>query len=264
ARCGQTYGISVTGIGGTGVGTVGAIIGMAAHLDGKACGVVDMAGLAQKGGAVLSHIRIAERPEDIHAIRVPARGADLVLGGDLVVAGGKKVIAAMKPGATTVVVNTHEMLPGAFTKNADYSLPTERIKRALVEAAGRERVRLVDATRLANALFGSTLAQNMFLLGYAWQLGGLPVSGEAILKALELNGEAVEANQTAFTWGRRAAVDQAAVEALAAPREAGTDARKLSDSLDETIERRIAFLTAYQSKSYASRYRGLVGRVRIA
>jgi indolepyruvate ferredoxin oxidoreductase len=264
AKIDQTYGIIVTGIGGTGVVTVGAIVGMAAHLDGKACGIVDMAGLAQKGGAVLSHIRIAERPEDIHAIRVPARGADLVLGGDLVVAGGKKVIAAMKPGATTVVVNTHEMLPGAFTKNADYSLPTERIKRALADAAGGENVRFVDATRLANALFGSTIAQNMFLLGYAYQLGGLPVSGEAILKALELNGEAVEVNQTAFTWGRRAAVDQASVEALAAPREPGTDARKLSGSLGETIERRIAFLTAYQNAAYATDYRALVGRVRIA
>ena len=264
AKIEHTYGIIVTGIGGTGVVTVGAIIGMAANLDGKACGVVDMAGLAQKGGAVLSYIRVAEKPEDIHAIRVPARGADLVLGGDIVVAGGKKVLAAMKPGATKVVVNTHELLPGAFTKNADYSLPTERIKRALIEAAGREQVRFVDATRLANSLFGSTIAQNMFLLGYAYQLGGLPVSSEAILKALELNGEAVKVNQTAFTWGRRAALDPDYVQSLATPREAGTDARKLSQSLDETIERRIAFLTAYQNSAYADRYRGLVGRVRNA
>jgi indolepyruvate ferredoxin oxidoreductase len=264
AKIEQTYGIIATGIGGTGVVTVGAIIGMAAHLDGKACGIVDMAGLAQKGGAVLSHIRIANKPEDIHAIRVPARGADLVLGGDLVVAGGKKVLAAMKPGATTVVVNTHEMLPGAFTKNADYSLPTERLKRAMVQAAGREKVRFVDATRLANSLFGSTLAANMFLVGYAWQLGGLPISGEAIARAIELNGEGVEANKTAFEWGRRAAVDQASVEALAAPREPGTDARKLSGALDESIERRIAFLTGYQNKAYAARYRTLVERVRTA
>ena len=264
AKIEQTYGIIATGIGGTGVVTVGAIIGMAAHLDGKACGIVDMAGLAQKGGAVLSHIRIANKPEDIHAIRVPARGADLVLGGDLVVAGGKKVLAAMKPGATTVVVNTHEMLPGAFTKNADYSLPTERLKRAMVQAAGPEKVRFVDATRLANSLFGSTLAANMFLVGYAWQLGGLPISGEAIARAIELNGEGVEANKTAFEWGRRAAVDQASVEALAAPREPGTDARKLSGSLDETLERRIAFLTGYQNKAYAARYRTIVERVRAA
>ena len=264
AKIEQTYGIIVTGIGGTGVVTVGAIIGMAAHLDGKACGIVDMAGLAQKGGAVLSYIRVAEKAEDIHAIRVPARGADLVIGGDVVVAASKKVLGAMKPGATKVVVNTHEMLPGAFTRNANYSLPTERIKRALVEAAGREQVRFIDATRLANSLFGSTIAQNMFLLGYAYQLGGLPVSADAILKALELNGEAVAVNQTAFTWGRRAALDPAFVESLAAPREAGTDARHISQTLDEMIERRIAFLTAYQNAAYAGRYRGLVGRVRIA
>jgi indolepyruvate ferredoxin oxidoreductase len=264
AKIAQTYGIIVTGIGGTGVVTVGAIIGMAANLDGKACGIVDMAGLAQKGGAVLSYIRVAEKAQDIHAIRVPARGADLVVGGDVVVAASKKVLGAMKPGATKVVINTHEMLPGAFTRNANYSLPTERIKRALVEAAGREQVRFVDATRLANSLFGSTIAQNMFLLGYAYQLGGLPVSADAIMKALELNGEAVTVNQTAFTWGRRAALDPAFVESLAAPREAGTDARKLSQSLDETIERRIAFLTNYQNAAYADRYRGLVGRVRIA
>ncbi len=260
----QTYGIIVTGIGGTGVVTVGAIIGMAANLDGKACGIVDMAGLAQKGGAVLSYIRVAEKAEDIHAIRVPARGADLVIGGDVVVAASKKVLGAMKPGATKVVVNTHEMLPGAFTHNANYSLPTARIKRALVEAAGREQVRFVDATRLANSLFGSTIAQNMFLLGYAYQLGGLPVSAEAILKALELNGEAVAVNQTAFTWGRRAAIDPPFVESLAAPREAGTDARHISQTLDEMIERRIRFLTDYQNAAYADRYRGLVGRVRIA
>jgi indolepyruvate ferredoxin oxidoreductase len=263
-RIEQTYGIIVTGIGGTGVVTVGAIIGMAANLDGKACGVVDMAGLAQKGGAVLSYIRVAEKAEDIHAIRVPARGADLVLGGDVVVAASKKVLGAMKPGATKVVINTHEMLPGAFTRNANYSLPTERIKRALVEAAGREQVRFIDATRLANSLFGSTIAQNMFLLGYAYQLGGLPVTAEAILKALELNGEAVAVNQTAFTWGRRGAIDPAFVESLAAPREAGTDARRISQTLDETIERRVKFLTEYQNAAYADRYRGLVGRVRIA
>jgi indolepyruvate ferredoxin oxidoreductase len=264
AKIEQNYGIIVTGIGGTGVVTVGAIVGMAAHLDGKACGIVDMAGLAQKGGAVLSHIRIAHKPEDIHAIRVPARGADLVLGGDLVVAGGKKVLAAMKPGATTVVVNTHEMLPGAFTKNADFSLPTERIKRALVQAAGREKVRFVDATRLANSLFGSTLSANMFLVGYAWQLGALPISGEAIAHAIELNGESVEANKTAFEWGRRAALDQASVEALAAPREPGTDARQISNSLDEIIERRVAFLTGYQNAAYGARYRKLIERVRAA
>jgi indolepyruvate ferredoxin oxidoreductase len=261
---GQTYGIIVTGIGGTGVVTIGALIGMAAHLDGKACGIVDMAGLAQKGGAVLSYIRIAEKPENIHAIRVPARGADLVLAGDIVVAGGKKVLSALKAGGTTVIANTHEMLPGAFTRNADYSLPTERIKRAIVAAAGAEQVRFIDATRLATSLFGVSLAQNVFLVGYAYQIGALPVTAEAILRAIELNGEAVELNKNAFIWGRRAATDLKAVEALVKPAEVGTDARRLSLSLDEIIDRRVAFLTDYQNASYAGRYRELVARARAA
>ena len=140
---GLTYDIIITGVGGTGVVTVGALIGMAAHLEGKGVGVLDMAGLAQKGGAVQSHVRIAERPEDIHAIRVAARGADLVLGGDIVVAGTKKVLAAMTPGSTTVVVNVAEVLPGDFTRNADYSLPTERLKRAIAAAAGDEQLLLL-------------------------------------------------------------------------------------------------------------------------
>jgi indolepyruvate ferredoxin oxidoreductase len=260
----RTYGIIVTGIGGTGVVTIGALVGMAAHLDGRACGIVDMAGLAQKGGAVLSHIRIANETESIHAIRVPARGADLILGGDIVVAGGKKVLSAVKPGGTTVVVNTHEMLPGQFTQDADFSLPTERIKRAIVSAAGRDHVHFIDATRLAADLFGVSLAQNIFLVGFAFQLGALPVSSAAILRAIELNGEAVEMNKAAFAWGRRTAVDPDAVMALAAPAEPATDARHLSVSLDEMIDRRAAFLIAYQNASHAARYREMVERVRVA
>ncbi len=130
------YSIIVTGVGGTGIVTVGAILGMAAHLEGKGVGIIDMAGLAQKGGAVYSHIRIANTPDDIHAIRVAAGGADLVLGGDIVVVGNKKVLGAIKPGNTRLVVNTAEFLPGDFTRNADFSLPTERLKRAITGAAG--------------------------------------------------------------------------------------------------------------------------------
>ena len=139
------YGIIVTGIGGTGIVTIGAIVGMAAHLEGKGVGIIDMAGLAQKGGAVSSHIRIANTPDDIHAIRVAAGGADLVLGGDIVVVGAKKVLGAIKPGNTHVIINTAEFLPGDFTRNADFSLPTERLKRAISGAAGRERSHFVDA-----------------------------------------------------------------------------------------------------------------------
>jgi indolepyruvate ferredoxin oxidoreductase len=259
------YGIIVTGIGGTGIVTIGGIVSMAAHLEGKGAGVIDMAGLAQKGGAVYSHIRIANTPDDIHAIRVAAAGADLVLGGDSVVAGNKKVLGAIKAGHTRVVVNTAEFLPGDFTRNADYSLPTERLKRAISGAAGPGQSHFVDASRLATALLGNSIGANMFMLGYAYQTGALPLSAEAIEKAIEMNGEAVAMNVAAFRYGRRAAVDPAKLEVLVKPApELANDSLKLSQSFGETVERRVAFLTAYQNARYARRYRDLVETARAA
>ena len=262
---GKTFDIIVTGVGGTGVVTIGGILGMAAHLEGKGVGVIDMAGLAQKGGAVYSHMRIAEHAEDIHAIRIAAGAADLVLGGDIVVAGNRKVLAAVRHGATEMVINTAEFLPGDFTRNADFSLPTERLKRTIVADAGRDKTHFVDASRAAAALFGNTVGANIFLVGYAYQLGAIPLSAASILQAIELNGEAVAMNQAAFQWGRRAAHEPAAVEALIKPApEASSDARRLSQSPDETIERRVAFLTAYQDAAYAARYRQWVEKARAA
>ncbi|HEX3163328.1 MAG TPA: indolepyruvate ferredoxin oxidoreductase family protein [Pseudolabrys sp.] len=257
------YGVIVTGIGGTGIITIGAIVGMAAHLEGKGVGVIDMAGVAQKGGAVYSHIRIANTPDEIHAIRVAAGGADLVLGGDILVAGAKMVLGAMKAGSTRVIVNTAEFLPGDFTRNTEFSLPTERLKRAITGHAGRERCHFVDAGRLATALLGNSIGANMFMLGYAYQLGALPLSAEAIERAIEMNGEAVPMNISAFRYGRRAAVDPKALEALIEPRpQQQNDSVKLSQSFAETVERRAAFLTGYQNENYARRYRNLVEKVR--
>jgi indolepyruvate ferredoxin oxidoreductase len=259
------YSIIVTGIGGTGIVTIGGIVSMAAHLERKGAGVIDMAGLAQKGGAVYSHIRISNTPDEIHAIRVAAGGADLVLGGDSVVVGNKKVLGAIKSGHTRVVVNTAEFLPGDFTRNADYSLPTERLKRAITSAAGGERAHFVDASRLATALLGNSIGSNMFMLGFAYQTGALPLSAEAIEKAIEMNGEAVAMNVAAFRYGRRAAVDPAAVEALVKPAaEAVNDSLKLSETFDEMVARRVAFLTAYQSARYARHYSALVEKVKAA
>jgi indolepyruvate ferredoxin oxidoreductase len=260
---GQTYSIIVTGIGGTGIVTIGGVLGMAAHLEGKGIGIIDQAGLAQKGGAVYSHIRIAKRPEDIHAIRVAAGECDLVLGGDMVVVGNKKVLSTAKLGGTTMVINTAEILPGDFTRNADFSLPTERLKRAIRTAAGAEKTRFVDATRLATALLGNSIGANIFMVGYAYQLGALPLSAESIAKAIELNGEAVAMNLAAFQFGRRAAHDLASVEALIKPApEAASDARRLSQSFDETVARRVKFLTDYQDEAYAARYRALIDQAR--
>jgi indolepyruvate ferredoxin oxidoreductase len=259
-----TFGVIITGIGGTGIVTIAQILGTAAYLEGHAAGVIDMAGLAQKGGAVFSHLRIAKNPEDIYAIRIPARGAHLILGGDIVVVGSKKVLSAMRTGETTVVVNTHETLPGDFTRNADFSLPTERLKREIAKAADRDHAHFIEATKLSTALFGSSLGQNIFLVGYAYQLSGVPISAEAILRAIELNGESVTMNKAAFEWGRRAAVDPEGVAKLVKPISAPTEARRISGSLDEIVKRRIAFLTAYQNASYAKRYLDLVERIRAA
>ncbi|MGO4173028.1 indolepyruvate ferredoxin oxidoreductase family protein [Bosea sp. TAF32] len=256
----RSFAVIVTGVGGTGVVTIGAILGMAAHLEGKGCGMIDMAGLAQKGGAVFSHVKLAPHPDDIHAIRVAAGQADLVLGCDLTVTGSKKVLGAIRPERGTVIVNTAESLPGDFTRNADFSLPTERLKRAILSAAGRDQTHFLDATAAAVAFLGNAIAANMFMLGHAWQLGAVPLSREALLRAIELNGEAVAMNRKAFELGRRAAHDPQALAGLLSQSKAATPARQLSQTLDEIIERRVAFLTAYQNAAYAARYRHLVAR----
>src|SRR5579872_3766735 len=261
----QTYNIIVTGVGGTGIVTIGGILGMAAHLEGRGVGVLDMAGLAQKGGAVFSHIRFAEKPEDIHAVRVAAGRADLVLGGDIVVAGTRKVLAAVRHGATQVVVNTAEFLPGEFTRNADFSLPTERLKRTITADAGPDKTHFIDASAIATALFGQSIGANMFLVGYAYQLGAIPLSAASIDRAIELNGEAVAMNKAAFHWGRHAAANPEAVATLAKPAAAvASEARRLSESFDEMVARRVAFLAAYQNAAYAARYRAWVDKATAA
>lgn len=257
----RSYAVVVTGVGGTGVVTIGAILGMAAHLEGKGCGMIDMAGLAQKGGAVFSHVKLAPTPDEIHAIRVSAGQADLVLGCDLTVTGSKKVLGSIKPAGSCVVVNTAESLGGDFTRNADLSLPVERLKRSILSAGGRDQTHFVDATAAAVAFMGNAIAANMFMLGYAWQFGGVPLSREALLRAIELNGEAVPMNKQAFELGRRAAHDPAALVAALSEAKAPTQARHISETLDEIIARRVSFLTAYQNAGYAARYRDLVAKV---
>jgi indolepyruvate ferredoxin oxidoreductase len=253
------YAVLVTGIGGTGVVTIGQIIGMAAHLEGKGCGVIDMAGLAQKGGAVYVHVRIAEKPETIQAIRVPAGGADLVIGGDLVVTASSKVMAAVRPGETVLVVNTEETMTGDFARSADFSLPFARLKRHI--GTETKTAAFVPATAWATALFGNSIASNMFMMGYAWQMGGLPLSEAALTEAIRINGEAVAMNQAAFLWGRRAAAHPDKVAALIEAKRPRTEAQTLSTSLDEIVARRVAFLTDYQDMHYGGRYKAAVDRV---
>ncbi|MBM9924564.1 2-oxoacid:acceptor oxidoreductase family protein, partial [Stenotrophomonas lactitubi] len=197
---------------GTGVVTIGALLGMAGHLEGKGASVLDQTGLAQKGGAVTTHIRIARRPEDIHAVRIAAGEADLVLGCDMVVVNDYWALSKVRAGRSQVVLNTYEAMPGTFTTRPDMQFPAADIIAGVRVALGGEEPLLLDATQLATALLGDAIAANLFILGYAWQQGLVPLSFESLMRAIELNGAAVAMNQQAFAWGRLAAVDPQAVQ----------------------------------------------------
>ena len=269
----QPWNILVTGIGGTGVVTIGALIGMAAHLEGKGGTVLDQTGLAQKGGAVTCHLRIAKSPADIHAVRIAAGEADLVLGCDMVVVNDYWALSKIRADRSRVVLNTYEAMPGTFTTRPDMKFPAAQIVEAVRTALDGGSPELVAATDLATKLLGDSIASNLFMLGYAWQKGWVPVSLDALMRAVELNGAAIEMNKTAFNWGRMAAVDLPKVkEAARGPSAVATTAigagpmedAKLSATLDESIARRIAFLTDYQDGAYAAKYKGLVDKVRSA
>ncbi|ACV36768.1 indolepyruvate ferredoxin oxidoreductase family protein [Accumulibacter sp.] len=257
------FNILITGVGGTGVVTLGALLGMAAHLDGKGVSVLDMTGLAQKFGAVFSHLRIADRPEDLHAARIATGEAHAVIGGDLVVTAGAEALSKVLAGKTRAVVNVAATPTAEFTHNPDWQFPQQAMQARVDEACGAGRTLFLDTAEMARRLMGDALYGNLFLLGVAWQRGLVPLSLAAIDQSIELNGAAVEKNRQAFLWGRRAAHDPEAVRRLLQP--AGTPtARPISRSLDETIERRVETLTAYQDARYAERYRTLVERVRAA
>jgi indolepyruvate ferredoxin oxidoreductase len=260
---GRPYKILVTGVGGTGVATIGALLTMAAHLEGLGCAAVDQFGMAQKGGPVTSHVQIAQQPGDIKAVRLTAGAADLLLACDKLVAGGELALGTIKPAATRVVVNTHEAITGQFTRDPDPEFPSTELAERLTAEAGSSHVDFIDATRMATALMGDSIATNLFMLGFAWQQGLIPISAAAIEQAIELNGVAIDANKETFAWGRRAVVDRALVEQYTQPAEAGMR-RDSSQTLDETIERRVDELRAYQSRWYARRYLRLVEAARAA
>ncbi len=267
------YGILVTGVGGTGIVTIGALLGTAATMEGKGVTVLDMAGLAQKGGPVWSHIRIAESQDALHAARIAAGEADLVLGCDAVVTVADDTLAKMRLGFTRAVLNTDFSVTSDFVRTfaaqsrsgdvahvQDPAFPLQQMVAQLHEAVG-DGLDAVDATRLATALLGDSIATNLFMVGYACQKGLLPVRAESIVVAVELNGAAVAMNIAAFRWGRLAAVDLDAVRKAAAPEVA---VAALSATLDEMIERRVADLTSYQGPGLARRYLRLVDGVRDA
>ena len=258
----RPYGILIGGVGGTGVVTIGALLGMAAHLDGKGVSVLDQLGFAQKGGPVMTHVRIAAQPAGINAPRLNAGNADLLLGCDQLVASGDDALATLARGRTWAVINSQQIPTGDFTRDADLRYPAEAVRGRLAEALGEERIDYVDATAIAIALLGDSIASNLFLVGFAWQKGLIPLSRDALCQAIELNGVRVAWNQQAFEWGRRAARN------LAAVREAAAGARPepvpAPASLQEWIDRFAAELELYQNRACAERYRSDIHPLREA
>lgn len=251
-----TYNVVITGVGGTGVVTIGAVLAQAAQIDGKGAGMMEMAGLAQKGGAVNIHCRLAERPEDISAIRVATGECDALIGGDLVVSAGNKTLGLTSTGRTGAVVNSHQIITGDFTRDTEFQMPYERLELAL-EARIKDALSLFDASDLAKATLGDSIFSNMMIFGGAWQRGLIPLSLEAVLEAIRLNGAAVERNLRAFEIGRWAVLFPEQVETVLTP-----NVVALPKTLDEKIAFRRDHLTAYQGKGLAKRYGKLLETVK--
>ncbi len=259
---GESYGILVAGVGGTGVITIGQLLGVAAHIEGKGIVTQDAAGLAQKGGATWSHVLIADRPEQIHTTRVAMAEAELILACDPIVAADRETLSRIREGRTFVALNTHGTPTAAFVHQPDWQFPGAACRAAIEHAAGRANVGGFDAEGAAIRLLGDALYTNPMMLGFAWQKGWLPLQRASLLRAMELNAVAVDKNKAAFEWGRRAAADPEAFAALGAARQTIAFVRR--ESTDEALKRRTDFLREYQNAAYARRYQDCVERVQRA
>src|SRR5947208_7722566 len=255
------YNILVTGIGGTGVITIGALLGMAAHVDGRGCSALDFTGLSQKNGAVMSHVRIAATPEDISAVRITTGGADVILGCDMIVSAGPSALSRAERGTTKAYINADLQPTASFVQNPDLDFEMGTMQTVLRDAVGDKNLDIIDATGIASALMGDSIATNPFMLGFAFQKGAIPLSLDALLRAIEINGAAIEMNKLAFTWGRLAAHDMSRVRSVLQFRSRASAPTK---SLDDIIATRAEFLTGYQNKAYADRYLAAVSKVRKA
>ena len=260
-RAQGAYGIVVTGVGGTGVVTIGQLLGMAAHLEGKGLSVLDMAGLAQKGGAVFSHVQIAPTPEDLYATRIAMGEADVVLGCDLIVTSSNEALSKIRTGVTKAVVNTAESPTAEFVRNPNWQFGSPNLATQMREAIGDGECAFVDASALATALMGDAIYTNPLVLGFAWQKGWIPLAYETLQRAIEINAVAVDANKKAFEWGRAAAHDVEMVKRIAFPDNV-VELKRVANTLDEIVAKRVDFLTGYQNAAYAKRYADLVERVR--
>jgi len=255
----QAYGVVVAGVGGTGVITIGQLLGMAGHIDGKGIITQDAAGLAQKGGATWSHVLIANTQDDIRTTRVSMAAADLIIGCDPIVTASKETSLRMREGRTHVALNSHGSPTAAFVKNGNWENPAEQCLAEISQTVGVALVGAFDADAMANQLMGDTIYVNPMILGYAWQKGWIPLTRESILRAMALNDVQVQNNQDAFEWGRHAAHDAAAVQRILAPSQ--VIEFKKRESLDTLIERRVAYLTDYQNAAYAQNYLAFLKQV---
>ncbi|MDY7578114.1 indolepyruvate ferredoxin oxidoreductase family protein [Herbaspirillum sp. RTI4] len=250
----------VAGVGGTGVVTVGALITMAAHLEGKGASTLDFMGFAQKGGAVMSHVRIAASPAGLNQVRIDLQQADAILACDLVVAAMTDSLSVMRHGHTQVVANDREIPTAEFTHNPDASVNKAGLFEKIRAAAGDTNVESIDAQDVAAQVLGEPIGANILMMGYAWQKGLVPVSLAAMMRAIELNKVAVDMNKKAFTLGRLAAADAAALSGLVKP-----SAQVIQFTAPKSLEEMLAFrqdlLTKYQNASYAGRYLEIVRRV---
>ena len=260
----EAWGIIVAGVGGTGVITIGQLLGMAAHIEGKGIVTQDAAGLAQKGGATWSHVLIGAHQDAIRTTRVSAASADLVIGCDPIVAAHKETWQRLRAGRSHVALNVSATPTAAFVKNPDWQNPAQACVDALLNNLGESAVGVFDAEAAASALMGDSIYTNPMMLGYAWQKGWVPLGFAALMRAIELNAVAVAQNKTAFEWGRRAAHDPKAVIALFAPASAGAQVIqfKKRETVDSLVQRRVEFLTGYQNAAYAASYQAFVQRVR--
>ena len=257
------YNVLITGIGGTGVLTVGAILGMAAHLDGKACSVMDITGMAQKGGAVVTHLRFGASRDKLFATRLWENSADLVIGCDLVVTTSPATLDLVRSDTARIVVNSDVVPTAQFQSNQAIDLSQDKLLGVLAQRVPRERVSPVPATSSAVRLMGDSIATNVFMLGYAIQKGLMPISVQAVEQAIGLNGVAIDQNLHALNWGRLAAQDPKRFGELLA-RSAGEQAGEepISETLDQLVARRIRHLTDYQDAGYARTYADYVDKVR--
>jgi indolepyruvate ferredoxin oxidoreductase len=258
----QAWGMVVAGVGGTGVITIGQLLGMAAHIEGKGIVTQDAAGLAQKGGSTWSHVLIANTQDDIRTTRVGVAAADLVIGCDPIVVAGKETLQRMRAGRTHVALNAHSAPTAAFVRNANWQNPGEECVATIAHTVGVDGVSAFDANRVATQVLGDSIFVNPMVLGFAWQKGWVPLGLEALMRAMELNDMAVTQNKAAFEWGRHCAVHWPEVQALLAPAQVVQFHK--AEGVDALIAKRVDFLTHYQSAAYANNYRTLVERVRVA